>query len=206
MTTTAKLDILVLQGTPLDPGAFRNAPTEPCAARLYRNDMAVNADGSRHLRFIDVTAASGLCSHGYGMGVATGDFDNDGCVDVFITHFGAPNQLFRNNCDGTFTDVTKAAGVAGKGGWGMSATFFDYDRDGFLDLYVTNYVDFTIAGKRAMFQQRRRARLVYTRRLQERSRYSLPQPWRWNVRGRVRKIRDNASVRRCDGRRCGGLQ
>ena len=78
------------------------------------------------------------------MGVAVGDFDNDGCVDVFITHFGAPNQLFRNNCDGTFTDVTKKAGVGGDGRWGASATFFDYDRDGFLDLFVANYVDYKI--------------------------------------------------------------
>ena len=140
-----KLDILVLQGTPLGPGEYPNAPKEPCAARLYRNDLTMNPDGSRNLKFTDVTEASGLCSRGYGMGVAIGDFDNDGCVDVFITYFGAPNQLFRNNCDGTFTDVTRKAGVAGGGKWGASATFVDYDRDGFLDLYVTNYVDYHIA-------------------------------------------------------------
>ena len=139
-----KLDILVLQGVPLGPGPHPDAPKERCAARLYRNDLVVNADGSRVLKFTDVTEASGLCSHGYGMGVAIGDFNNDGCVDVFITHFGAPNQLFRNNCDGTFTDVTEKAGVAGSGKWGASATFFDYDRDGFLDLYVANYVDYRI--------------------------------------------------------------
>jgi hypothetical protein len=146
-----KLDILVLQGTPLGPGEYPNAPKEPCAARLYRNDLAVNADGSRNLKFTDVTEASGLCSRGYGMGVAIGDFDNDGCVDVFITHFGAPNQLFRNNCDGTFTDVTRKAGVAGAGKWGASATFVDYDRDGFLDLYVTNYVDYHIANNQKCY-------------------------------------------------------
>jgi hypothetical protein len=139
-----KLDILVLQGVPLGAGAHPGGPKEPCAARLYRNDLVVNADGSRILKFTDVTEASGLCSRGYGMGVAVGDFNNDGCVDVFITHFGAPNQLFRNNCDGTFTDVTEKAGVAGSGKWGASATFFDYDRDGFLDLYVANYVDYRI--------------------------------------------------------------
>src|SRR6266446_796575 len=146
-----KLDILVLQGTPLGPGEYPNAPKESCAARLYRNDLAMNPDGSRNLKFTDVTEASGLCSRGYGMGVAIGDFDNDGCVDVFITHFGAPNQLFRNNCDGTFTDVTKKAGVAGAGKWGASATFVDYDRDGFLDLYVTNYVDYHIANNQKCF-------------------------------------------------------
>src|SRR5499427_1538126 len=143
-----KLDILVLQGTPLGPGAYPDAPREACAARLYRNDLVVNPDGSRILKFTDVTESSGLCSRGYGMGVAVGDFDNDGCVDVFITHFGAPNQLFHNNCDGTFTDVTAKAGVAGSGKWGASATFFDYDRDGWLDLYVANYVDYTIAGNK----------------------------------------------------------
>src|SRR5262249_41626213 len=112
-----KLDILVLQGTPLGPGAYPDAPKEACAARLYRNDLVVNPDGSRVLKFTDVTESSGLCSHGYGIGVAIGDFNNDGCVDVFITHFGAPNQLFRNNCDGTFTDVTEKADVAVIGKW-----------------------------------------------------------------------------------------
>jgi enediyne biosynthesis protein E4 len=146
-----KLDILVLQGTPLGPGEYPSAPKEPCAARLYRNDLTMNPDGSRNLKFTDVTEASGLCSRGYGMGVAIGDFDNDGCVDVFITHFGAPNQLFRNNCDGTFTDVTRKAGVAGAGKWGASATFVDYDRDGFLDLYVTNYVDYHIANNQKCY-------------------------------------------------------
>src|SRR5262249_39304932 len=119
-----KLDILVLQGTPLGPDSRGDAPKEPCAARLYRNDLVVNADGTRDLKFTDGTEGSGLCSRGYGMGVAVGDYNNDGCVDVFITHFGAPNQLFRNNCDGTFTDVTKEAGVAGDGRWGAGATFF----------------------------------------------------------------------------------
>ncbi len=139
-----KLDILALQGTPLGPGSRADAPGQRCAASLYRNDLAINPDGTSNLKFTDVTEASGLCSHGYGMGVAVGDFNNDGCIDVFITHFGAPNQLFRNNCDGTFTDVTKKAGVAGNGHWGASATFFDYDRDGLLDLYVANYVDYRV--------------------------------------------------------------
>jgi hypothetical protein len=138
-----KLDILVLQGAALGAGGA-GASKEDCTARLYRSDLVVNPDGTRNLKYTDVTEASGLCSHGYGMGIAIGDFNNDGCADVFITHFGAPNQLFRNNCDGTFADVTRKAGVAGSGRWGASATFFDYDRDGFLDLYVTNYVDYRI--------------------------------------------------------------
>jgi enediyne biosynthesis protein E4 len=138
-------DLLVLQGTALGAPDDKSAA---CAARLYHNDLVVNADGTRTLKFTDVTEKSKLCSHGYGMGIAVGDFDNDGFVDVFITHFGAPNQLFHNNGDGTFTDVTAKAGVAGDGHWGASATFFDYDRDGWLDLYVANYVDYTIAGNK----------------------------------------------------------
>ena len=146
-----KLDILVMQGAALGPGSNAKAPQQSCTARLYRNDLVVNPDGTRTLKYTDVTEASGLCSHGYGMGVAIGDYNNDGCADVFITHFGAPNQLFRNNCDGTFTDVTRQAGVAGNGHWGSSATFVDYDRDGLLDLYVANYVDYRTEDNRKCY-------------------------------------------------------
>ena len=132
-----RLDLLVLQGTSL--GSAGNTKTSACSARLFHNESTGGA-----LRFVDVTERSGLCSRGYGMGVAVGDIDNDGHVDVFITHFDALNQLFRNNGDGTFSDVTRAAGVAGAGRWGSSATFFDYDRDGALDLYVANYVDYKV--------------------------------------------------------------
>ena len=118
-----KLDILVMQGGALGLAGTR-VPTESCSARLYRNDLVVNPDGTRDLKYTDVTEASGLCSHGYGMGVAIGDYNNDGCADVFITHFGAPNQLFRNNCDGTFTDVTRQAGVAGNGHWSLEEDFW----------------------------------------------------------------------------------
>jgi hypothetical protein len=140
-----RLDLLVLQGEPLGDTKSAGASPEACSARLFHNDLIVNADDTRTLKFTDVTAKSGLCSHGYGMGIAIGDFDNDGLVDVFITHFNAPNQLFHNNGDGTFTDVTKAAGVGGDGRWAASATFVDYDRDGLLDLYVANYVKYAIA-------------------------------------------------------------
>jgi len=142
-----RLDILLVQG-----GALTAAGTGgPCTAQLYRNELVINADGTRDLKFTDVTAASGLCARGYGMGVAVGDIDNDGCVDVFITHFAAPNQLFHNNCNGTFTEITRSAGVGGAGRWGSSATFVDYDRDGLLDLYVVKYVDFEIAGNKRCF-------------------------------------------------------
>jgi len=102
--------------------------------RLYRQ----NRDGS----FTDVTEAAGLTNAGngnYGMGVAVGDYDNDGYPDLYVTSYGK-NILYHNNGDGTFTDVTAKAGVAA-GGWSVSAGFFDYDNDGKLDLFVTRYMD-----------------------------------------------------------------
>jgi enediyne biosynthesis protein E4 len=102
--------------------------------RLYRQ----NRDGS----FLDVTQAAGLANAGngnYGMGVAVGDYDNDGNADLYVTSYGK-NILYHNNGDGTFTDVTAKAGVAG-GGWSVSAGFFDYDNDGRLDLFVTRYME-----------------------------------------------------------------
>ncbi len=102
--------------------------------RLYRQ----NKDGS----FTDVTEAAGLANAGvgnYGMGVAAGDYDNDGFTDLFVTSYGK-NILYHNNGDGTFTDVTAKAGVAG-GGWSVSAGFFDFDNDGHLDLFVTRYME-----------------------------------------------------------------
>jgi hypothetical protein len=102
--------------------------------RLYRQ----NRDGS----FLDVTQAAGLANAGngnYGMGVAVGDYDNDGNADLYVTSYGK-NILYHNNGDGTFTDVTAKAGVAG-GGWSVSAGFFDYDNDGKLDLFVTRYME-----------------------------------------------------------------
>ena len=101
--------------------------------RLYRQSR----DGS----FTDVTEAAGLAAIGngnYGMGVAVGDYDNDGYPDLYVTNYGK-NVLYHNNRNGTFTDVTAKAGVAA-GGWSVSAGFFDYDNDGHLDLFVTRYM------------------------------------------------------------------
>jgi hypothetical protein len=91
-------------------------------------------------RFVDVTVSSGLGDPGYGMGVAVGDIDNDGDLDVYVTNYG-PDRLYRNRGDGTFQDVTAGAGID-VDGWSCSAAFFDFDRDGFLDLYVTRYVQY----------------------------------------------------------------
>ena len=107
--------------------------------RLFRNDLVVHADGTRALTFTDVTEKSGIHARGYGMGVATGDFNNDGCIDLYLTNLGQ-NQLFRNNCDGTFTDVSIASRTDDRG-WSVSASFVDYDRDGWLDLFVGNYLN-----------------------------------------------------------------
>ena len=110
------------------------------ANRLFRN----NGDGT----FTDVTEKAGLAGIGYSMGVAAGDYDNDGFVDLYITGVNR-NQLFHNNGDGTFTDVTEKAGVAGiipKYGkaWSVAAGWFDYNNDGLLDLFVVNYLDYNI--------------------------------------------------------------
>ena len=113
--------------------------------RLYRNDLTVRLDGTRTLHFTDVTAASGIEARGYGMGVATGDFNNDGWVDLYLTKFDAPNQLLRNNGNGTFTDVSKASGTDQRS-WSVSAAFVDIDRDGWLDLFVGNYLRYRLEG------------------------------------------------------------
>ena len=110
-------------------------PSTPLWSALYHN----NGDGT----FTDVTQKSGLGGEGhYGQGVAVGDFDNDGWPDLYVTGYGRA-ILYRNNHDGTFSDVTAKAGVGDEGGWSTSAGWFDYDKDGWLDLVVTNYIDWS---------------------------------------------------------------
>jgi hypothetical protein len=143
------LDVFIVQGRMLGDKAIAGAlfpPRNPSSlrGRLFRNDLAIHADNTRTLHFTDVTVQSAIDARGYGMGVATGDFDNDGCVDLYVTNLG-PNQLFRNNCDGTFSDVTTRSGTAGAG-WSVSAAFVDFDRDGRLDLFVGHYLNYTVAG------------------------------------------------------------
>jgi hypothetical protein len=141
------LDLYLGQGNMLEEGPAQPLLPPPGALplgdRLYRNELRVSKDGVRHLRFRDVTEESGLSATGYNMGVATGDFNNDGWVDLYVTNFG-PNQLLENNGDGTFRDVTRQAGVDDRR-WSVPAVFFDFDGDGWLDLYVGNYVDFRVA-------------------------------------------------------------
>jgi hypothetical protein len=141
------LDVYFAQGQMLGPGETTDdaiiAPGSlPLRGRLYRNDSTTASGGASALRFTDVTEQSGIDSREYGMGVASGDIDNDGCVDLYLTNFG-PNRLYRSNCDGTFTDISESSGT-GDPGWSVSAAFVDYDRDGWLDLYVGNYVQYRL--------------------------------------------------------------
>jgi enediyne biosynthesis protein E4 len=110
-------------------------PSTPLRSALYRS----NGDGT----FTDVTEKAGVgAADLFGMGVAVGDFDNDGFEDLYVVGYGR-SILYHNNANGTFTDVTEKAGVANVGKWGSSAAWFDYDHDGKLDLIVANYLDFT---------------------------------------------------------------
>ena len=139
------LDVYLIQGTALDPG---KQPLFPPPAgvkpgnRLFRN--LLSPTGTLH--FVDVTESAGVGHIGYGMGAATGDYDNDGFLDLYVTNVGR-NVLYHNNGDGTFADVTGKAGVD-DARWSTSAAFLDYDSDGFLDLFVGNYVDFTAKGNK----------------------------------------------------------
>jgi enediyne biosynthesis protein E4 len=125
------LDIFLLSGTRLDENP------EEATNRLYHN----NRDGT----FTDITNKAGLHRQGWASSVTVGDFNNDGNEDLFITYWGQ-NVLYRNNGDGTFTDVTAAAGLKDSATrWGAGATWVDYDRDGHLDLFVSNYLEFDFA-------------------------------------------------------------
>ena len=144
------LDVYIVQGRSLGPGEAPAPPTKalPLRGRLYRNDLRVNADGTRTLHFTDVTEQSGIRATGYGLGVAVGDIDNDGWPDLYLMNFDG-NQMLHNNGDGTFTDVTKESGTEDRPDFGVSAAFLDYDRDGLLDLYVGNNVNYRLENEKA---------------------------------------------------------
>jgi len=136
------LDVFVVQGHSLAAGAAGGKSGPESWGRLFRNDLITPQGRNPTPRFVDVTEASGIRASGFGMGVATGDYDNDGLMDLYIANYGS-NQLWHNNGDGTFTDVTFAAG-ADDPRWSAGATFADLDRDGWLDLFVLNYVDSSV--------------------------------------------------------------
>jgi enediyne biosynthesis protein E4 len=140
------LDIFFTNGAAI-PSLEKSDPS--FSNRLFRN----NGDGT----FTDVTEKAGLQGIGYSMGVAAGDYDNDGFVDLYVTGINH-NQLFHNNGDGTFTDVTEKAGVGGivpKLGkaWAVAAGWFDYNNDGRLDLFVVNYLNYNIKTATPCVQQ-----------------------------------------------------
>src|SRR5437588_4374876 len=124
------LDIFLVNGSRFDAPAGQQKP----ASYLFHN----NRDGT----FTDVTAKAGLTHSGLGQACCVGDYDNDGFDDLFVSYFGR-NVLYHNNGDGTFMDVSESAGMAGsQNRWGAGCCFLDYDRDGHLDLFVANYVNF----------------------------------------------------------------
>jgi hypothetical protein len=205
------LDLFAVQGAVLKPGTRPGAVPwtggSPPRSRLFRNDLAAGKAGGRP-HFTDVTDKSGITATGYGMGAATGDIDNDGWIDLLVTNLGS-SQLFRNNGNGSFSDVTVKSGIEESHDprdprdprpvdnlrdprdprpvenssdrrdprpvnpgvprdprpvnpsdprplaprWPTSATFFDYDRDGWLDLFVAHYVRFGTEMKRECFSK-----------------------------------------------------
>jgi enediyne biosynthesis protein E4 len=125
-------DIFLVNGTTLDAERRKDPPS----SHLFHN----NHDGT----FSDVTRTAGLEFSGWGQGVCVGDYDNDGFDDLYVTYYGK-NRLYHNQGNGTFQEVASSAGVAGDGkAWGSGCAFVDYDRDGRLDLFVSNYVSFDI--------------------------------------------------------------
>jgi len=143
------LDVFIVQSNVLEPNVkagdtlFPWRGSESPRGRLFRNDLEVARDGTRTLKFTDVTEKSGIVADGYGMGVAVGDINNDGWPDLYITNLGH-NRMYLNKGNGTFVDVTKQSGTDDER-WSTSASFFDYDHDGWLDLLVLNYADFDLA-------------------------------------------------------------
>ncbi len=167
------MDIFLLSGTRLegDPPEATN--------RLYKN----NRDG----KFTDVTEKSGLKAAGWANGVCVADYNNDGLDDIFCTYFGQ-NRLYRNNGNGTFTDVTKQAGLwqSGPPRWGAGCAFIDYNRDGHLDLFVSNYIRFSfehapVPGQNSTCNWKGIPVNCGPRGLPTRTPSPLPQQWRRDV-------------------------
>src|SRR5579875_2041083 len=130
-------DIFMVNGTTLEGFPLDKQPTN----HLFRN----NGDGT----FTDVTVRAGLAHSGWGQGVCVGDYDNDGWLDLFVTYYGQRNVLYHNNGDGTFTDITIQAGLASadkdySSHYSTGCAFVDYNRDGWLDLFVAHYTDFDL--------------------------------------------------------------
>src|SRR5713226_2911511 len=133
--TDGRMDLFFTNGAHLEDPMPKGAMPDKRDPRYWNRLYHQKPDGT----FEDVTERAGVKGDGYSMGVAVGDYDNDGWVDLYVTGYGA-NILYHNNGDGTFTDVTKKTGTGGSG-WSTSAAWIDYDRDGRLDLFVGRYLD-----------------------------------------------------------------
>jgi hypothetical protein len=129
-----RLDIFFVNGAPLNDPTPKGTIPQKAGPKYWHRLYHQKSDGT----FEDVTEKAGLQGAGYGMGVAVGDYDNDGYEDLYVTAYGG-NKLYHNNGDGTFTDVTEKSGTGG-GGWSTSAAWVDVDNDGLLDLVVLRYV------------------------------------------------------------------
>ena len=129
-----RLDIFMVNGAPLQDPTPKGSTPQKTGPNYWNRLYHQKADGT----FEDVTEKAGLEGAGYGMGVAVGDYDNDGFEDLYVTAYGG-NKLYHNKGDGTFTDVTEKAGVGGSG-WSASAAWVDLDNDGLLDLVVLRYL------------------------------------------------------------------
>jgi len=130
-----RLDIFLVNGAPLSDPARKGTVPQKTDSQYWNRLYHQRSDGT----FEDVTEKAGLQGAGYGMGVAVGDYDNDGFEDLYVTGYGG-NKLYHNNGNGTFADVTQKAGVAGSG-WSSGAAWVDLDEDGYLDLVVLRYLD-----------------------------------------------------------------
>src|SRR3984893_15762561 len=130
-----RLDIFFVNGAPLGDPTPKGTIPQKSGPHYWNRLFHQKANGT----FEDVTQRAGLQGVGYGMGVAVGDYDNDGFEDLYVTAYGG-NKLYHNNGNGTFTDITEKAGVAG-GGWSTSAAWVDLDGDGLLDLVVLRYLE-----------------------------------------------------------------
>jgi hypothetical protein len=146
-----RLDVFFTNGARIDDPQPTGKEPDKSERKYWNRLYRQTTDG----KFVDVTEKAGLSGvpqNYYGMGVAVADYDNDGFEDLYVTNYGR-NTLYHNNGDGTFTDVTKRAGV-GASGWSASAGFFDYDNDGALDLFVTRYVNWTFQTNRYCGEQK----------------------------------------------------
>lgn len=129
------LDLYIVNATHIPPSIQTETHIHAAQNSLYHN----NGDGT----FTDITHTAGVGDTGYGVGCAAADINSDGYPEIYVTNYGAPNRLYHNNGDGTFTDITEKAGV-GDERWGTGCAFLDYNLDGHIDLYVVNYMQFSV--------------------------------------------------------------